>query len=81
MEVMQRSVLANVFINNRGKWVCCGMVTFRVTSRSAECEELQKDLSGWVRNQHEIHYREIKYKVSHKGIYHLSFPHKIMVPE
>ena len=54
------------------------MTTLRVASRSDKCEELQKDLSDWVRNQHEIQCREIKHKVFHKGKYHLSFPHKIM---
>lgn len=70
-------MLANVFINNPGKGVSCGMMT----SRSAKCEELQKDLSDWAKNQHEIQCREIKHKVFHKGKCQLSFPHKIMDSE
>lgn len=50
MEVMQGSKLADVFINKPGERVSCRMVALRVACRSAKCEELQKDMSDWVKN-------------------------------
>lgn len=81
LEGMQGSVLGNVFTNSPGNGVSCGMTTLRVPSKSAEWEELQKDLSDRARNQHEMQCRETKHKMFHKGKFQLSFPHKIMDTE